>query len=266
MITSDIVPSIPSIGDAAILFTLWENFTQDNTEIKAPRWQALEKLGDISIKMIWQDVVSTLFGEKNNDLNKIVWDHANSNILFEVISNCYDLKKRVRGTTKNWKYTADIFEAWIGGHIYERRQYDYFDPLLELRHYLKTLWTIRYRKLLKYAYNPSISPACIPSTEGQVKIVHVKDAKDEILAEVLGGYLDGLTNLPDKGFGYFITVALPERVCYSFSTSKSEAQKMASFRMWTAERNSTALMSNRRIPRSSAYGRDIIPEISDQVR
>jgi len=168
--------------------------------------------------------------------------------------------------TKKWKYKADIFEAWIGGHIYERRQYDYFDPLLELRHYLKNIWTIRYRKLLVYTYNPSTSSAYIPSTERQATIVPVKDANDEILKEVLGGYLNGLTNLPEKGFGYFVTVALPERVCYSFSTSESEANEMASFRMWTIERNSSSLKSKYRIPRSSPCDRDPIPGISDQVR
>jgi len=94
-----LVPSIPNIGDAAILYTLWENLilapdeSKPNVDfIKVSQWQMLEKLGDISIKMIWQDVVTTLFGEKNYDLNRVVWDHANSNIFFEAISNYYYLE------------------------------------------------------------------------------------------------------------------------------------------------------------------------------
>ena len=140
------------------------------------KWQSLERLGDAYIRTITQLEFSKIFGPKNYFLNNLLVDHANSNLFFEAVTIHYKLETRVKLLPRNWmgnkdKLRADIFEAWIGGHIYERMQYDDEDPLYELRYFLNRLWSIRYSRLKQYRHNPISNLAHIPSHSIQSPII-----------------------------------------------------------------------------------------------
>ena len=101
----------------------------------------MEQLGDAYIHCITLEELPNIIGPENYTLNAILLDHANSNLFFEAVTKHYKLDTRVEYPPRNWmgnrmKLGADIFEAWIGGYIYERLQYDNTDPSL-----VHTIWT-----------------------------------------------------------------------------------------------------------------------------
>ena len=140
---------MPNIGDAGILFTFWENTvatapttTVDSASSKCNKpgdWHRLEKLGDTFLRTIINELLPEIFGERNYALISLIFDHANSNGFFEALTIHYGLQQRLkcpREGPDDWKYRADIFEAWIGGHISEQHIYEKFDELIELRSFL----------------------------------------------------------------------------------------------------------------------------------
>ena len=133
----------------------------------------MERTGDMYIKLISWEELPKLFGRQNYDLVNVILDHANSNGFFEVIMKHYNLEERVRWRPTDpdcWKFGADLFEAWVGAHIHERKLYDYDDPLRELRSFLIRLWSVRYRELRVFSYIPAASSAYI--LRGHVQEVH----------------------------------------------------------------------------------------------
>lgn len=141
---------------------------QPRVFLKNLQWQKSEKLGDSQIRWITQQELPKIVGPKNYDLRSILEDHANSNKFFEAVTKHYNLDTRVKNPPRRWmkhqvKLGADIFEAWVGGHAYERMQYDDKDPLYELRCFFNRLWSIRHRALNQYHHNPTSNQVYIPS-------------------------------------------------------------------------------------------------------
>jgi hypothetical protein len=127
------------------------------------------------------------------------------------------------------KLRADIFEAWIGGHVYERMQYDDQDPLHELRYFFHRLWSIRYRKLKQYRYDPTSNIAHIPSRSVEIpSISEIISHSDRELKKTLSSFLDA-PNYKDQEIGHLVQIG-----CHtSFATSKPIANEMAALRVWT---------------------------------
>ena len=252
-------PNLPAIGDAETLFRFWHNTNDTSRSEKnldtvvrprksnhADRWRALQKLGAIYLRQIIHQVLSNIFGKRNYSLNSLVFDHASSNGFFDILTLHYGLLDRVKTQPKvnpeAWKLRAAIFQAWIGGHIYERQLYDQCDALHELHAFLHALFLLRYRKLLKYMYHPSWSDTDIPRGKlKKPKVGFVKGSEDSAIRETFGTFLDtpGVT----KDIGYFVTIESEiiekNSVIYTaFSPSKAEASEMSELRLWTHPRNS----------------------------
>jgi len=102
------------------------------------------------------------------------------------------------------KLRADIFEAWVGGHIYERMQYDKEDPLLELRYFLNRLWSIRYRLLKPYRHGPTSNHIYIPSGPVESRTISpIKCKLDSRLKETPGLLLKA-SNIKEREIGYCV--------------------------------------------------------------
>ena len=208
----------------------------------------MERTGDVYIKLISMEELPKLFGPENYHLLNILLDHANSNNFFETITKHYNLEDRVSwypsdNNHESSKWRADIFEAWVGGYIYERRQYDPHDPLEQLRVFLKRLWAVRYRDLSLFSYNPSINPKYIPrGYVKQVQSTRVKFSQDPLLRNVLGSFVDAPNAYMDAG--YLVRLEISEqpevegntRMFETFCISSDEVQKIQGLRMWNAPR------------------------------
>jgi hypothetical protein len=162
-------------------------------------------------------------------------DHANSNLLFEMVTLYYKLDTKVKLPPRNWmgnkdKLRADIFEAWIGGHIYERMQYDDKDPLSELEYFFNRLWSIRYGRLKQYRHEPTLNIAHIPSRPIKRPVISkIISHSDRELRKTLFEFLDAPNN-QDREIGYLVRVDNHT----SFATSEVEANEMADLDLWTS--------------------------------
>lgn len=192
-------------------------------------------MGDTYIRTITLLEFPKIFGRENYFLNNLLVDHANSNLFFEAVTIHYKLETRVKLPPRNWmgnkdKLTADIFEAWIGGHIYERMQYDDKDPLDELRYFLNRLWSIRYSRLRQYRHNTTTNLAHIPSHSIQKPIISpIISHSDSELKRTLAAFLEAPNN-QNREIGYHVQVDNHT----SFATSEMEANQMADLRLWTS--------------------------------
>jgi hypothetical protein len=253
------------VGDASTLFMLWNNGEissvdgQPRAFLKNLQWQKLEKLGDLAIRWITEEELPQVFGPKNYDLRSILEDHANSNKFFEAVTKHYELDTRVKHPPARWmkhqvKLRADIFEAWVGGHVYERRLYDNKDPLDELTYFFNRLWSIRYRALNLYRHNPTSNRLYIPSGLVQhVTISEVECKSNSILESTLGNFLEA-PNYINRKLGYCVTVETTQDLDTfdtvdeipgvdseihtnmfhtSFAISETEAHQMAELQLWT---------------------------------
>jgi hypothetical protein len=232
---------------------------QPRAFLKNLQWQKLEKHGDLQIRWITQRELPKIVGQKNYDLCSIVEDHENSNKFFEAVTKHYNLDTRVKNPPRHWmkhqiKLGADIFEAWVGGHVYERMQYDDKDPLYELRYFFNRLWSIRYRALNLYHHNPTLNHVYIPSGVVQgATISEVECKSNSILENTLGCFL-GAPNYINPKLGYCVEVettrdpddfytvdkipGVDSKIHTStshtsFATSELEVRQMAELRLWT---------------------------------
>jgi len=161
------------------------------------------------------DILAKIFGRKNHDLINIIFDHANSNYFFGIITKHYQLEKRVSRVPKGnnkLKSRADIFEAWVGGHVYEWRQYNDGDILLELRSFLNQLLTVRYRELAVFFYNPTANRDYIPRGEiKQVTITPVNCCQDLLFQRILGRFVEAPNVKRDVGHLVRLKIEQPKR-------------------------------------------------------
>ena len=250
------VPPLPAIGDLEILLALWtacvpfDALPSSSSRSKSSKFHKhkffldMERTGDVYIKMISLEELPRIFGQKNYDLVNLVLDHANSNGFFEMITKHYHLDERIRWYPKDhysWKFRADIFEAWVGAHVYERKTYDCEDPLRELRSFLSRLWSIRYRELNVFSYNPTMSPAYIPCDRiRKTDFTRINFSQDLLLRKVLGSFVDAPNS---RDVGYLVKVEiLPESAesatttFEGFCTSMDEVTNMRQLRIWNAPR------------------------------
>ena len=249
----------------SLLFTIWNNGKPSEDDgrpqrfLKDVKCQSLERLGDTQIRALAQLELPKIMGRENHVLNTMLMDHANSNLFYEAVTKHYKLDTQVKwppmecmGNTE--KLRANIFEAWIGAHVYERMQYDDKDPLSELRSFFNRLWSIRYGFLHRYRYKPTFNRACIPS--GSVKDYTISDVEcktDSEMKRTLGLFMEA-PNVINRVIGHIVQVTMnqdeddfkitgniPEAdskmsksLCHtSFARSKSEAQQMANLLLWT---------------------------------
>ena len=253
MIHTETGPSLPAIGDPAILFKFWNNVDDNSSSTaldaaaskqKPDDWHDLETLGDQYIRTITHQLFPEIFGAENYVLNTLVFDHANSNPFFEALTIHYGLQQRLRQPPQDdpnvWKLRADIFEAWVGGHIYERQLYNKEDELFELKTFLHKLFSLRYRNLMKYVYNPTISQS--RAFQGQLKNTkpYCIKGKDSSLRDTFGGFLDAPNVARPIGFlasGWIDSPDKGKAAYTAFSLQKSEVEKMVRLRLGTRLRN-----------------------------
>jgi len=138
---------------------------------------------------------------------------------------------------------ADIFEAWIGAHVLELEQYDSGNPLTELRYFLNRLWSLRYRDLKRFAYNPTTNCIRFPPVNAVNKVIQrsvtlINSSSDPVFQKVFGEYINAPNT--NRNIGYLVTIKLGSKrltsseTCYhSFSTSENEAKKMAQLMVWS---------------------------------
>jgi len=245
---------LPNIGDAGILFTFWENTvatapttTVDSASSKRNKpgdWHRLEKLGDTFLRTIINELLAEILGERNYTLSSLILNHANSNRFFEALTIHYGLQHRLKcppsEDLEDWKYRADIFEAWVGAHISERQIYDKCDELLELRTFLHQLFLLRYRKLLTYLYNPSFNETCFPRDKITAPTVRPVGKDDSIVRGVFGTFLDVQQIARDIGHLVTISCKLGEDIVqhYAFNPSKKESSSMSKLQLWNRPRKS----------------------------
>jgi hypothetical protein len=217
----------------------------------------LERLGDAYIRCIAQYELRNIFGAKNYILITRLLDHANSNAFFHEVTNYYRLDTWVKFPPNyTWmgnipKLKADIFEAWIGGYIYERLQYDDRDSFYELRYFLNRLWSLRYAGLMHCRHSPSLNPDNLPRGSIQCStIFEVKLKSDDDIKRTLGPQR-GPNIHSNQTVGYIVQVQIAEETedgdprarqaskldkngsYTSFALSEKEAGCMADLILWT---------------------------------
>jgi hypothetical protein len=182
------------------------------------------------ITAIAQQELSRIFGDENHGMIGLVSDHANSNKLFAVIAGHYKLEKRVRFSPKTSKRLADIFEVWVGCHIVQRRLHNEHDPLHELRHFLYSLWSIRYRNLMMYAYNPSVRRYMSPNEIEKTSRDPIMWPQDALLRENILLPQDSQF----REIGYLVTHQLKNRrrPLHDFVLTEAEANQVTDRRIW----------------------------------
>lgn len=238
------VPPLPVLGDAALLFRFWDNVTEVPTDSrsacfpsakdedkKSIPWGALERLGDTWIKTISQEELPMIFGLRNYALVNFLTDHSNSNKFFDQVARHYELDRLVRLSPekKNKKKgCADLFEAWIGCHVLEQRLYDQDDPLHELRHFLKRLWTLRYRELKVYVCHSSVNRTNILAGEFQrAACARINWPDDELLKKNLPSLIRATQN---REIGSLITrTSISTMPLQEFIPFTSEAEDLTTF-------------------------------------
>jgi hypothetical protein len=239
------LPPLPVVGDYTLRSRLWENGDlvdrrirrAERSDVHKPQsWKTLERLGDTMITMIAQQELSRIFGDRNHSMIGLVSDHANSNKLFAAVAGHYKLETRVQFPPRFNKRLADIFEAWVGCHVIETRLYNENDPMCELRHFLYRLWSIRYRKLMVYVYNPSIRRQLSSDEIEETSRVKIMWPNDALLRENISLPLDS----QGLEIGYLVTHKLKNQgpPLQDFVLSEAEADQVTRRRIWN-ERTST---------------------------
>ena len=241
------MPSLPSVGDFAILTSLWHNSLPPTTYlIKLPEWRTLEDIGDIVIRQICFSEIREIFGENNYELNAIIKDHANSNQFFEALVVQYKLRERVQypPTKKEQQYSkamGDIFEACIGAHVRELLMWDSTDPLKELRYFLKRIWELRYGQLKIYFYNSfHCHNSMVEGKRSEPSVKIIKSGDDPLMRNTLGDFLNAQNVIRDIGYLAQVEIEYPEkdswtgnnRTYTAFAPTEEEAFRMANGQSW----------------------------------
>jgi hypothetical protein len=181
--------------------------------VHKPQWAAAERVGDIWIRTLANELLPLIFGSENYNFVNFLMNHANSNKFFDQVARYYRLHERVcipveEISKPQDKGAADIFEICIAACITERQLYNIGDPLLELRGFLKELWSLRYHDLKDYVCHATIKgKKADPIVADKPKPESVCWSNDKKLKENLAS-----CNYGDDFFvGYKITKDLNEK-------------------------------------------------------